>query len=342
MNDDYYRKIITSIILLALIVLAFFMLRPILLSVILGMILAFIFMPAYTKINKKLKSKNLSAYILCILLILIIILPFWLLTPIFINQSIKLYLASQQSDFITPLKTIFPSLFASEEFSAEIGSILNTFVTGAANTTVNLFSNLILEFPTLFLQSLVVFFTFFFVLRDKEEFTAYLRSLLPFSEDLQNKLFKQSKDLTMSILYGQVVVGIIQGLLVGVGFFIFGVPNALLMTLLASVAGIFPIIGTGIIWVPIVVYLFIGGNIFSAIGVTIFGLLSAGIDNIIKPAIVSRRTEMHSSLILFGMIGGLLLFGVIGFILGPLILAYLLIIIEVYRNKRSSSFFVKK
>ena len=89
----------------------------------------------------------------------------------------------------------------------------------------------------------------------------------------------------------------------------------------------------------LVIYLVIAGNTFSAVGVTIFGLLSTGVDNLLKPIIVSRRTQMHSSLILFGMVGGLFLFGILGFILGPLILAYLLILIETYRNKKTPGIF---
>ena len=341
MNEESYRRTITSIILIVLMVLAFFILKPILLASILGAILAFIFMPVYRWLNSKIKYKNLSAFILCGLLILIIVLPFWFLTPIFIDQSIKIYLASQQADFVTPLKTIFPSLFASEEFSLEFATILQSFVTGIANSGVNAFSKLILDFPVLLLQSLVVFFTFFFILRDKEEFISYLKSLLPFSEEVQKKLFKQTKEITFSVLYGQVIIGLLQGIIVGIGFFIFGVPNALLMTLLAGIAGIFPVIGTTIIWLPVAGYLLISGNTFSAIGVAVFGILSSVIDNLLKPIIVSRRTQMHSSLILFGMIGGLFLFGIIGFILGPLVLAYLLILIEVYRNKRTPGIFVR-
>ena len=143
----------------------------------------------------------------------------------------------------------------------------------------------------------------------------------------------------MSVIYGQVVIGIVQGLAVGLGFFIFKVPNALFLTLLASLAGIFPIIGTTIIWAPVVIYLLIAGNTFPALGVLVFGLISASIDNLARPVFVSKRTQMHSALVLIGMIGGLLLFGVIGVILGPLIIAYLLIVLEIYRNKRSPGIF---
>ena len=342
MDDIYFRKITTTIPLIVLVVLSFFLLKPILLSIILGLILAFVFTPVYDWVYKITKSRNISAILICLLLILLIVLPLWFFTPIIVDQSIKIYLASQQMDFVTPIKNIFPSLFASEEFSAEIGSIIYSFVTKATNSLMNSLSQLMLNFPTLFLQSLVVFFTFFFVLRDKEQLLSYIKSLLPFSKDVEKKLFESSKGITSSVIYGQIIIGIIQGLLVGLGFFIFGVPNALFLTLLACLAGVFPIIGTAIIWVPVVIYLLIAGNTFPAIGVIIFGLISSSLDNFIRPIIVSKRTQMHSSLVLIGMIGGLFLFGILGLILGPLILAYLLIILEIYRRKDVSGIFIQQ
>lgn len=342
MEEKYFKHITTTFILAVLIVLSFLLLKPILMSIIIGVILAFMFSPLYNLLSKFIKSKNLVATLLVLFLILLIFLPVWFLTPIILDQSIKFYLASQQIDFVTPLQNIFPSLFASEQFSAEIGSIIYSFVVNMANVLVNSFSKLILNFPTIFLQLLVVFFTFFFVLRDNESLVNYVKSLLPFSKDVIKKLFDSSKGLTASIIYGQVVIGMAQGILVGIGFFLFGVSNALLLTFLATIAGIFPIIGTTIIWLPVAIYLFLAGNSFQAFGIVFFGIISSSIDNLVRPVFISRRTNLNSSVILVGMIGGLFMFGILGIILGPLILAYLLIILEIYRNKENQNIFIQK
>ena len=334
MDENYFKQIMTVIILSVLIIVIFFLLKPILLSIILGIILAFILLPVYNWIHGIIKSENITASILCIVLILLIFLPAWFLTPIILNQSIKVYLASQQMDFVTPLKTFFPDLFASEEFSAEIGSTIHSFVTNTANYLVNSFAQLILKFPTLLLHSFIVFATFFFVIRDKDYILEYIQSILPFPKEVERKLFESSAGITKSVIYGQVIIGIIQGLIIGIGFFIFGIPNALLLTLFASLGGILPIVGTAIIWFPVLIYLFLAGNTVPAVGITIFGILSSSIDNILRPAFVSQRTNMHPLLILIGMIGGFFFFGILGFILGPLAIAYIIIILEVYRFKK--------
>lgn len=265
----------------------------------------------------------------------------WFIMPTLVDQSISIFFASQQLDFVTPLKNLFPSLFQVEGLSNEIGSIIYSFVTKMTNSVMNMVSGVILNFPTLFLQSLVMFFTFFFVLRDNEKFVAYIQSLLPFSKEVERKLFKSSRDITFSVLYGQVVLGILQGLAVGIGFFLFGVDNALFLTILAAIAGVFPIIGTAIVWVPVLIFLFIDGSTFAAFGVLIFGLVSSILENAVKPMFVSKRTNVNSAIILLGMVGGLFFLGILGVVLGPLILAYLLIILEIYRDKRVPGFFIE-
>lgn len=341
MDEDYLKRIITTIILVSLLVLTFYMMRPLLMSIIIALILGFIFNPLYNWVHKKIKSPNLAAGIMCIILFLVIAIPFWMLTPIFVDQSIKFYFAAQQADLVTPLKNIFPKIFASDQFSSEVASIISNFISNTTTSFVNSISKLILNFPKLFLQFLVVFFTFFFVLRDRDELLDYIKSLLPFSKEIENKIFKYSREITMSVIYGQVIIGIIQGLIVGIAFFMFRIPNALFLTFLASLAGIFPIIGTTIVWLPVMIYSIIAGNTFAAIGILFFGLISSTFDNFFRPLFVSKMTKMHSALILIGMIGGLFIFGVMGFILGPLILAYLLIIIEIYRNKRTPGIFIR-
>jgi predicted PurR-regulated permease PerM len=333
-DEEYLKKTVTAGILLVLIVLSFFLIKPILLSIFAGMILAFIFSPVYRYINTKIKSKDLCASLISLFLILIILVPSWFLVPIVINQSIKLYAASQAIDYITPLKNLFPSLFASPEFSAQIGDTIRLSVTKLTNYIMNFFANILTNIPTLLLQLLVVSFTFYYFLRDGDQFVEYLQSLMPFPKEIEKKIFNSTREITYSVIYGQVIIGVIQGIIMGIGLFAFGVPNSLLLTLFAMLAGVLPIIGPIFVWLPVAVYLLISGNTFSAVGILIIGIFASSLEHFARPMIVSRRTELHSAVVLAGMIGGLFVFGVLGLIIGPLILAYLLIVLEIYRNKK--------
>jgi len=316
-----------------LFLLSFFLLRPLLLSIFLGIILAFIFNPIYNFLLKAIKNENVTALLMCFVLVAIIVVPLIFLTPVLINQSIKVYVASQQLDFITPLKKIFPSLFLSQEFSLSIANTVQSFVTKTANSLMTSLADIILELPTIVLQLVIVFFTLFYFLRDKDEIIKYIKSILPFSPDVENKLFKASKDVTSSVIFGMVIVGAIQGIITGISFFIFKIPNALLLSLFAIIGGILPIVGPAIIWVPVAIYLLVGGNTFAAAGIVMFGVLSHIPDYLVRPLFLSKRTQLNAGIASIGMIGGIFVFGVLGVLLGPLILSYLLIVMELFKKK---------
>ncbi len=342
MSEDFFKKAVPLVTAIALVALAILIIKPILMAIILGILLAFIFSPIYTFVNKFLKRKNLTAFLICIFLVLLIILPIWYLAPVMINQSIKFYMASQQMDFVSSLQDFFPNFFKSDAFSNEVANALRVFITKATNALMNSFSSILLNIPKIVLQLIVVFFTFFFVLRDGDKLVLYIKSLIPFSKDVEDRLVKSTKEITLSVLYGQVIVGVLQGLIASIGFFIFKVPNAVLLAVLSAFAGIIPVFGNVIVWLPVAVYFLIAGNTFAALGITLFGLVSILIENFLKPIVVSKFTKLNSSIVLIGIIGGLFVFGIFGVILGPLILAYLLIILEVYRDKKSPQVFIQK
>src|SRR3989344_9577226 len=276
-DNEYFRKITTTAILIVLVILSFLILRPILLSIIMGIIMAVVFSPGYSWILRKTKLKSIALILTCIFLIVLIVLPFWFLMQIFIKQSFEIYVAAQKIDFVQVFTKIFPSLNA-EEFTAQFGSVFSGFITSSLNSFVTSVSTMLLNFPIIFLHMVVVFATFFFILKDKDEILDYLRSLMPFSKDVEKRLFQSSTDITLSVIYGQIIIGVIQGLIAGIGFFIFGVPNTLFLTLIAVIAGILPIVGPTIIWIPVVIYLLLAGNSVAAAGVTVFGVFSAIID----------------------------------------------------------------
>ena len=124
-----------------------------------------------------------------------------------------------------------------------------------------------------------------------------------------------------------------QGLVAGIGYFILGVPNAIFLTILTIIASIIPVVGSWLIWVPVDIYLFATGHFWAGIILLIYGtFLISLIDNFIRLIIVSRKTQINQGIVMIGMIGGIFVFGVIGLIIGPLILAYVLLVLELYRK----------
>jgi len=335
--DENFRKIATVVIVASLIVLTFLLLKPIIISIVMALVLAFVFSPIYEAIYKKTKNKDISAMIIVAFLIIIIILPLWFATPFLLIQVTNIFQAVSNTDIITPLKSVFPQLFVSESISSEIDYALYSFTTKTVNYFSESLTSFIINFPIILLKLTVVFFTLFFVLKDKDKLKEYIGSLLPFSKDVEKKLFAHTSGITSAILYGHFVVGILQGLIVGTGLFLFQVPNALLFTIISIFVGIFPVVGVFIVWAPIVIYLFATGHLFSAWGMIFLGMIASNVDNILRPLIVSRKVDISPSLVLISMIGGLFFFGILGIIIGPLVVSYLLIILELYRGQVSPS-----
>jgi len=333
LDKSNFKDGIIIILLLGLLILALAILRPVAIAIIFGILLAYIFLPIYKWVLSKTKSENLSAFLVGVgLLILIFGVIAWIFSTL-ISQAINLYLALQTVDLTNLVRTIIPQ-FLSPETSALFVSSINTFISTFLANSLSSFSNFILELPIFLLQLFVVMFIFFFSLRDGERAIEYLKSLSPLQTETQEKFLKQFKDITYSVLVGQVIVGIIQGLIAGLGYWIFGVENALILTALTMLVGIIPLIGPWLVWVPVNVYLFASGHSGAGLGLLIYGLIVISwLDTIIRPLIVSRRTQMNSAIVIIGMIGGLFVFGILGLIIGPLVLAYVLLVIELYRKK---------
>ncbi|MEK6917408.1 MAG: AI-2E family transporter [Nanoarchaeota archaeon] len=332
MEDNSFRKTSTIILIVVLLILSFIVVRPIIMDIIIGFILAFIFYPIYKFLLKHFKMPNLSASIVTIILLLLIVIPIWLFTPILINQSFKFYVSAQNMDFVGLLRQISPSFFASEQFSSEVAGTIQSFIPKVANSVLNTFSSFILNLPNILLHILVVLFTFYFALRDKDKIFEFVKSLSPFSKEVEEKIFRYSKDMTASLLYGQIVIGFIQGVVLSSGLFLFGVPNALLLSVVAIVVGVLPILGPMLVWIPVVIYLLINNRTFDAFGIFAFGIIASNVEHFYRSFFVSRRLQIHSAIILIGMTGGIFVFGILGLLLGPLILSYLLIILEVLRG----------
>ena len=250
----------------------------------------------------------------------------------------------QTLDLAGVIKQAFSLDIFSSSILTTLTDSLNSLVPKILSYFITKFSNIVLNIPVILLKLFVVIFVFFFVLRDGEKAIGYVGSLFPFKREIGEKFIKQFKGVTNSVLLGQVLVGVIQGIIAGIGYFIFGVPYALLLTILTIFVSIIPFIGAWLGWVPAVIYLFSVGRTGAGLGLLIYGILIVSlIDNVLRTIIVAKRTKINSAIVIIGMIGGLFVFGVIGLILGPLILSYVILIVELYRLKKSGeSIFFKQ
>lgn len=336
-NKDI-RRIFVAFLLLLVVVAAFLVVRPIALSIFGGLILAYIFSPLYRQTYKIIRERNTAAVIMCLIVLLIIIIPLWILMPIIVQQIFDLFGLTQTIDFSEVVKTVFPS--SQPEFQQKVTTVIIQFVGNITSSIINYLIGFLQNLPTVLLNLAVVLFVFFFALRDQEALKEFVAGISPFRKDKESVLVTRFKNITSSIIYGYIIVGIIQGLALGLGLLIFGIPRALTLTIVGVFASMLPMVGPWLVWIPIVIALLVSGKVGIAIGFAIYcAFFVSTIDNILRPYIVARKTGTSSVIVLIGMIGGLFVFNILGLILGPLILSYLVLFLRAYKDGTLSDMF---
>ncbi|PIN77870.1 hypothetical protein COV15_01080 [Candidatus Woesearchaeota archaeon CG10_big_fil_rev_8_21_14_0_10_34_12] len=339
-HEKIFKSIIFVILALVLIVLSFLIVKPILFSIIFGLFLAYIFSPLNRKIKGFLREENLSALFVCLLILVVIFLPIWFLTPVIVKQTFEVYSYTQKINILGPILNQFPQIFSTTEFSRDFSVAINNLISKIASSVISNFTESLINLPNLLLNAVVVLFVFFFALRDSEKLISYVKSLSPFKQEFEKKLVEKFKTITDVILYSYIIIGIIQGLLTGIGLFIFGSPSPLLLLIVAIPASMIPVLGPWAVYIPVSIYLMASGNFYSGIGLLAYGLLFVStIDNFLRAYITSKKSKIPAVIVLIGMIGGLYLFGILGLVLGPLALAYLMILFDLYKENKFEEIF---
>lgn len=332
LNEKDVKKISTLVLIFILIVLSFLIVRPLLIAVLGGLILAYILYPLFLFTNKRIKSKTFSAWAVTIFIILIILVPLWFLTPVIIQQLSEFFAMYQSLDMSTIIRYFFPT--GNEKFVTQFTLTLNSFLTTATRAGSEALVNLIVDVPYILINLFVLGFVFFYALRDGDKLKEFAKSVSPLSEHNEKILVGHFKDMTDTVIYDQIIVGVVQGLFAGIGFIVFGIPSALLLTIIAIFFSVIPFLGPFIVWIPVSLYLFASGKTDAGVIYVLYNVIIVStVDNFVRSYLISKRTKVSPAVVLVGMIGGLYIFNVMGLIIGPLILAYLISLLESFKDR---------
>jgi predicted PurR-regulated permease PerM len=181
----------------------------------------------------------------------------------------------------------------------------------------------------------VMLYLTFFLLRDGAKLDAKFRTALPLEEGLRDRLIDKFLTVVRATMKGTVAVAVIQGILGGLIFWMLGVEGALLWGLLMGFFSLIPAAGTGIIWVPVAVYLLLTGSIWQGAVLVFCGLFVIGlVDNLLRPILVGKDTKLPDFVVLIATVAGLEIFGLTGFIIGPIIAALFIAVWEIVTQVR--------
>jgi predicted PurR-regulated permease PerM len=182
----------------------------------------------------------------------------------------------------------------------------------------------------------LMLYILFFFLRDGSRLVATLIRVLPLGDVRERQLLAKFAEVSLATIKGTLVVGIVQGGIGAALFWALGIPAPVFWGTLMTMFSVLPAVGPGLIWLPAAVILLAMGHIVKAIILIAAGVLVIGlVDNVLRPILVGRDTQMPDYLVLLATLGGLAVFGVSGFIIGPVIAAFFLVVWEMFAREHA-------
>ena len=303
-----------------------------LMSLLLAAILSALAQPVYRRIRRAVGNRDILASALTLaFLTLLVVFPLVLLLGTVAGQAIHVservipWFQEQLRD-PTHLKLELPDWvpyrdridFSDPMFAEKLGDIASK----AGGFMLRSLSNVTQGTANFALGLFVMIYAMFFFLKDGKKFGDRVLFLLPLPPETKDRLIQKGMSVTRATVKGTLVIGMIQGTLAGIAYAIAGVPGAILWGTLTAIASVVPVIGTTLVWAPVVIYLALNGQGSAAVGVALWCMLVVGtIDNLLRPRLVGSDTQMPDLLILLSTLGGLSLFGAVGLLIGPIIAA---------------------
>lgn len=322
-------------LLLLVLALTIYVLWPYIGAIVLALTFSVVFRPLFARLQRVVGFDWLAAALTVLAVVLLVFIPLSYFGFQIFQQATTLYahLTSGAGDNIGATLTAtlrdFFGRFDLPQNSLNINEYIRTVLNWLIENLGPLFSGLTQVFVTL----IISLFGLYYLLRDGEYFKKTMISLLPLEPRYAERIFAKMEQAVISVIRGQLAIALIQGAVAGIGFSIFGIPNAIFWGSFAAIAALVPTLGTAIIIFPAIVYLFFIGHAFASLGLLIWGIFAVGlIDNMLAPQLMRRGIEIHPFIILLSVLGGISVFGPMGFLVGPLVIALFYALLDIYSD----------
>ena len=293
-----------------------------------ALLLYVVLFPIYNLMIKRNWNKKLSAGILIFASLLIIIVPLLIVLGIIGNEIVNLF---QDTKLIeTTSKTIINSI---GKFMPSLSAdFLNEQLRNLGGSVATLFFDIVTNMGKFVINLLIAFFLLYFMLVEGPIFEK-LRKIFPFNKKNSSKLTDKLKDVSYSTVLVSGIIALIQGGLLTTVFLIFGIEHAFLWGFITAIFSFLPVIGPSIVWIPATLIQFFKGDYAAVVGVLIFGVVLSNIDNFIRPYLGKSISKIHPLTTLIGIFIGVSLFGIIGIFAGPLLLAFSVLVLKMYKEE---------
>lgn len=290
-----------------------------------------VFRNIYFNLTERKKwNKILTSLLFILLSIVFIVMPLWALID-YISPEISAFLNNtdqiidkfnQVKDYIKD-KPILEHIDLSDQAVIQFVQSLARYLPNVINSVAELLINMI-----------VTFFVLYFMQTKGRQMEAYIEDHFPFSAQSKQEIWNDVDHMVRTNAIGIPILGIFQGIVAIIGYYIFGVSNPILWGIVTGIATIIPVLGTMAIYIPICIVAFATGPTANAVWLTLYCFfLVGGIDNILRFTILKTLGNVPPLITVFGVLLGLNLFGMLGLIFGPLLMSSVSVLFKVYRNE---------
>ena len=352
-NSSECLKYFFVVFVLALIYVIFLIVKPFISALLTAAVLAYFFYPVYDFLLQKTGRKNVSAFIVSVIIIVLITVPSAYIFNQAAQESEYLYIRGKQKlitgdilgagcsgkdSTICSISTAFSDYLTKPKVRYHLEEAMKKMSGFFADQA----SDFIFAIPFIVLSIFITFFVMFYLFKDGKALVEKTAVMLPIRESHKKRIISRLSEMTFAVIYGTILVAFIQGVVGLFGYYIFGVPSALMLGMLTVIAALLPFVGTILVWLPVSVSIILMGlgtgnnaTVWAGIGLMIYGaLIISSVDNILKPYIIGKKSGMHPVLVLIGALGGIYLFGFIGFVAGPIILELFIVVLDIYKEEK--------
>jgi predicted PurR-regulated permease PerM len=328
------------LLLLGVSIAGFLLIKPFLSAIFMAALIALIFAKPYDYLLQKIKSPAVTSMLMLFIVTITIILPVIFVGGLVFNEVSNVVTRSTAADSTTQesvqhiVSTVIQAPFfdvalaRAQEYTS--GPQLTETIKNVANNSLSFVHAAYQKIINGAILIFVMFFTLFYFFIDGKKLISKIMDLSPMRNTHEQELVDEFTSMTRATLKGTVVIGFIQGTIAGIAFAIAGVVSPILWTIVMIILGVIPAVGAGLVIFPVAIVMLLLGNIWEGVFLLIIGVFVSTIDNVLRPKLVGKDTQMHSLAVFFATIGGLKLFGLIGFIVGPIVVALMIAMWKIY------------
>jgi predicted PurR-regulated permease PerM len=351
---NIFSRAVFFVFLILVVVLAYFIVQPFVSALLGAIVLSYIFFPIFRKLKEKTKKENLSALLTILIIILVFAIPiifishtvikesYFIYTTYFSNGEFKGRILNASENCEKGVVCFTAKLINEKIDDPQVKSAVAQTIVNALNAMVAKGSEFLITLPEKILSIFILLFTSFYLLKRGPDVLNFVKSIVPLKEKDKKYVLKQLNDVVYATIYGSIIVALAQGLVAGVGYFFFGVEQPIMWAVITFLAALIPMIGTFLAWGPLSAMILLNGAmigdntmIAKGIGLLIYGTLIIGtIDNILRPKLIGDRARVNPVIVLIGALGGLKLFGVFGIFIGPIVLAVMITLLQIYIKEK--------